>query len=94
MLTKQTISTAHEIKPLLIDRIVDILFISESKLDESFRDQLFQVDGYRLEQRGHNEFGGDIVAFVRSDIPIQRRKDLKMAQTESVLLEVKINYSK
>ena len=30
-----------EIKPLLIDRIVDILFISESKLDESVQDQLF-----------------------------------------------------
>ena len=30
-----------EIKPLLIDRIVDIHFISESKLDESVQDQLF-----------------------------------------------------
>ena len=83
-----------EIKPLLIDKIVDILFISESKLDESFRDQLLQVDGYRLEQRDRNEFGGGIVAFVRSDISIRRRKELEMAQTESVLLEVKINDSK
>ena len=54
---------------------------------------IFQVDGYRLERRDHNEFCGGIVAFVRSDIPIRRRKDLNMAQTESVL-EVKINDSK
>ena len=44
--------------------------------------------------RDRNEFDGGIVAFVRSDIPIRRRKDLEMAQTESVLLEVKFNDSK
>ena len=94
MLAKHAIFTAHEIKSLLIDRNFDILFISESKLDESFRNQLFQEDGYRLERRDRNEFGGNIVAFVRYDIPIHRRKDLEMAQTESALLEIKIKDSK
>ena len=36
---------------LLIEKVVDILFIAETKLDSSFRDQLFQVEGYRLEWR-------------------------------------------
>ena len=54
-----------------------------------FRINFFQVDGYKLERRDRNEFGGGIAAFVRSYIPIRRRKDLEMAQTESVLLEIK-----
>ena len=40
-----------ELTPLLTEKAVDILFISETKLDTSFRDQLFQVEGYRLERR-------------------------------------------
>ena len=44
-----------EIKPLLAGKkIVDILFISETKLDPSFRDELFQVEGYILERRDRN----------------------------------------
>ena len=75
-----------EIKPLLISKTVDILFISETKLDSSFRDQLFQVDGYRLERRDRNGFGGGIAAFVRTDIPARRRKELETQQTESIFM--------
>ena len=55
------------IKPLLAEKIVDILFMSETKLDSSFRDELFQVESYRLERRDPNEFGGGVAAFVRTD---------------------------
>ena len=80
-----------EIKPLLAEKTVDILFISENKLDPSFRNELFQVEGYRLERRDRNEFGGGVAAFVRTDIPARRRKDLEMQQTESIYYEVNIN---
>jgi hypothetical protein len=33
------------IKEVLTDNIVDLLIISETKLDESFNDNLFSVDG-------------------------------------------------
>jgi exonuclease III len=36
-----------EIKEVLTDNIVDLLIISETKLDESFNDNLFSVDGYK-----------------------------------------------
>ena len=83
----------EEIKPILVNKTVDILFISETKLDLSFRDQLFQVEGYRLERRDRNGYGGGIAAFVRTDIPARRRKDLEMTQTESIFYEVNINDS-
>ena len=81
----------YEIKPLLAEKIVDILFITETKLDPSFRDELFQVEGYRLERRDRSEFGGGVAAFVRTDIPARRRKDLEMHQTESIFYEVNIH---
>ena len=34
-----------QIKPLLAEKIVDIHFILETKLDPSFRDEVFQVEG-------------------------------------------------
>jgi exonuclease III len=36
-----------EIKEVLTDNIVDLLIISETKLDESFNDNLFSVDGFK-----------------------------------------------
>ena len=38
--------------------------------------------------------GGGVVAFVRTDMPARRRKDLEMQQTESIVYEVTINESK
>ena len=43
-----------EIKELLTDRIVDLLFIAETKLDATFNDNLFSVDGYKLHRRDRN----------------------------------------
>ena len=40
-----------EIKEVLTDNIVDLLIISETKLDESFNENLFSVDGYKVQRR-------------------------------------------
>ena len=47
-----------EIKEVLTDNIVDLLIISETKLDESFNDNLFSVDGYKVQRRDRNQYGG------------------------------------
>ena len=49
---------------------VDILVITETKIDESFPDKLFRTPGYALPCRlDRNQFGGDIMVFVREDTP-------------------------
>ena len=49
---------------------VDIMVISETNLDESFPNGLFNIPGYVLSCRlDHNHFGGGIIVFVREDIP-------------------------
>ena len=48
---------------------VDILVISETKLDESFPVGQFKIPGFAIPfRRGRNEFGGGIMVFVREDI--------------------------
>ena len=49
---------------------VDILLISETKLDESFLEGRFKIPGFTsLLRPDRNEFGGGIMVFVREDIP-------------------------
>ena len=58
---------------ILVDQIkgnVDIMVISETKLDESFSNGQFKIPGYALPFRlDRNQFGGGIMVFVREDIP-------------------------
>ena len=39
-----------EIKDMLLDKVVDSLIISEVKLDSSFKNFIFEVDGYKLQR--------------------------------------------
>ena len=58
---------------LLVDHIkgnVDIMVISETKLDQSFPNGQFKISGYALPYLLEcNQFGGGIMVFVREDIP-------------------------
>ena len=57
---------------LVVDQIkgnVNIMVISETKLDESFPNDQFKIPGYALPFRlDCNQFGGGIMVFVREDI--------------------------
>ena len=49
---------------------VDVLVISETKLDESFPEWQFKIPGFATPfRRDRNEFGVGIMVFVREDIP-------------------------
>ena len=39
-----------EIKDMLLDKVVDCLIISKTKLDSSFKYSIFEVDGYKLQR--------------------------------------------
>ena len=50
----------NDLKPILMDRLCDILVISETRLDDSFNNNLFAVNGYKLERKDRNANGGGI----------------------------------
>ena len=75
ILAHLNINSSRNKPDLLVDQIkgnVDVLAISETKLDDSFPAGQFKIPGYtspfRLDQ---NQNGGGILVFVREDIPVK-----------------------
>ena len=64
-------------KPVLMDKLCDILVISETKLDETFNDNLFATKGYKMERKDRNARGGGLMVFYRSDLPVRRIKNFE-----------------
>ena len=48
---------------------VDILLISETKIDSSFPTAQFKIEGYTTYRLDRNSNGGGILLYVREDIP-------------------------
>ena len=74
-----------EIKELLSDKIVDVLFISETKLDCSFRNSTLSAECYQLIRRDRDKHCSGIEAYVRSDLPSRRRSDLEPHDQELIV---------
>ena len=57
-----------DFKELIVSN-TDICLISETKLDDSFPDQQFHVNGYKMFRKDRNKFGGGLIMFVKENIP-------------------------
>ena len=87
----------HEIRSWLLSGRFDVLIISESKIDATFPDSMFYVDGFRLCRCDRKAGGGGLLAYVRSDICFIRIKWIKglpsekwsSFKTESIVLKIK-----
>ena len=52
---------------------IDILVVTESKLDDTFPDSQFHIPGYKVPfRKDRNELGGGIIVFARDDIPCKK----------------------
>ena len=83
-------SKFEPLKSMIKDNI-DILFISETKLDETFPLGQFQIDGYRSVRLDRDNHGGGILFFIRDDLPC---KELKLHtlpnDIEAIFIEITI----
>ena len=63
------------LKVIIANRL-DVLVLVETKLDDSFPEQQFKIDGYKKPYRyDRNSNGGGVLIYVRKDIPsIQLKK--------------------
>ena len=62
---------------ILSKGLVDVLCISETKLDESFVNNLFHCSGFRCHRKDKTGQSGGIMIWVRADIPHFRVTDLE-----------------
>ena len=77
-----------EVKNMLNKSLFDILFISETKLDGTTSDSFLQQPGYRTIRRDRTKGAGGLIAFVREDLPVCRRRNLEPESVESLCLDV------
>ena len=79
---------------ILLKKLVDILIIAETKIDDSFNDNLFQAKGYKMERRDRTAHGGGLMAHIRADLPFKRRKDIGSDEVESICFELSMKKKK
>ena len=62
---------------ILCNAYVDLMGVSETKLDDTFPHGQFHVDNHVLSRKDRTSHGGGVALYVRSDIPHRRRHDLE-----------------
>ena len=77
-----------EVKNMLNKSLFDSLFISETKLDGTTSDSFLQQPGYRTIRRDRKKGFGGLIAFVREDLPVCRRRNMEPESVESLCLDV------
>ena len=83
-----------DISPLLTENLVDILFLSETKLDDSYKSSQFFVEGFSKPLRSdRNRNGGGLMQLIRNDIACRRLSDVEILvpkPIESLIVEILI----
>ena len=80
----------------LIKDNIDLLMISETKVDDTFPTGQFKIEGYSKPIRlNRNHHGGGIMFFVRDDLPCHELKCRELpSDVECTFLEMRIRQSK
>ena len=75
---------------------LDILCVDETKLDDSFPDSQFKVDGYQFPpfRRDRNAKGGGKIVFIRNGLIVKRLQTFETKTAETICLELTINKKK
>ena len=81
---------------LLIKGNIDILVITESKLDGSFPNSQFDIDGFAPPFRqDRTEYGGGVIIYIRDDIPCKELSHhTPLIDFEGIFLEINLKKSK
>ena len=74
---------------MLNGNIFDILCIAETKIDSTFPNNLLSQPGYRQIRRDRQNGAGGLIAFIRDDLLVYRRRKLEPQAVESFCLDVR-----
>ena len=80
---------------ILVKGRVDIIVITESKLDHTFLDSSFRISGYNTPLRkDRNRNGGGILIFIKDDIPCKELQINFFNEFEVLFIEINLSHSK
>ena len=83
------------LKVLIVNNI-DILVLTETKIDSSFPNSQFRIDGFSAPFRlNRNKFGGGVLIYVREDIPCKKlTKHILPDDIEEIFVEINLRKTK
>ena len=88
----------NKFEPLvsLVKDKLDIIMVSETKIDESFPESQFIIEGYSKPfRRDRNSHGGGILIYIRDDIPCKEIKTQKLpGDIEGIFIEINLRNNK
>ncbi len=96
-------SVRYKIGPLaqLLEKgLLDILSLQETKLDPSFPEHQFKLDGFKCHRKDYKCNAGGLMLYIRNDIAQRRRTDIEIdnddnnGRIESVCVELYIRSQK
>ena len=68
---------------------LEIVCVDETKLDESFPDHQFKIDGYQFPPfRDRDKHGGGKVVYVKEGLIVNRIKEFETNKSETICLEL------
>ena len=67
---------------------LDILALSETRLDNTFADSAVSIDGYTLVRRDRSRGGGGVAMYIRRVIDFKIRSDLSDPDLEFLCVEI------
>ena len=76
---------------------LDILVVSETKLDHTFPFNQFFMEGYRLirhDRKINGQYGGGVMVFIREDIPCKELKFPGNEVIECIFFEINLRSKK
>ena len=89
------VATLDQLKVLIVNNI-DILVLTETKMDSSFPNAEFRIDGFSSPFRfDRNRFGGGVLIYVREDITCkQLTKHILPDEMEGIFDEINLRKTK
>ena len=91
-----SISNKFDQLKLFVQGKVDILIVTETKLDSTFATSQFPIDGYSEPYRfDRNRNGGGVLIYIREDIPSKLLADHKLPHDiEGIFVELNLRKKK
>ena len=84
-----------DLKVILKYLSLDYFILSETKLDESFPNAQFTLDGYEIRaRRDRNKFGGGLIEYVRKGLICKRTDKYEPKSNECICSEITFSKKK
>ena len=69
---------------------IDVFFLSEAKLDETFQNNQFQIEGYKNFTMGRTCYGGVVCMYVNQDMAVRHVVYNSLSKIENICLELNL----